>query len=353
MKKKMFLWFAEACMLFMFAACGKDARGGDAAQGDGVAQDKNSSADQDSGVMQESGSGVPEEAAVVYNWDNSKTDVQPKSGTFTEDWDKDGTEDSLNIETEEQEGSEIIKRLELNMSGSGVPYVLEDLYYYFIDIIPGDFDADSEPEILLLFDMRYAGANGCLGLRLLDLTDTGYVDLTEGFFTGFEYSVEVKAGENGSYVISRTGGEPMEINVDNVPESAIGMVTGFYSLDVLRDSEDVCFLKIKQYVAGEDMTDHVRDVVSIWEVRDGALQNLSEETTDLSEEATDFSMESLPVSMAEDMLSFASVYARPAMRERGSGTALPGGPSGRSDSGRRPVFFPGRSLLRMPVSCRI
>lgn len=282
MKKKVLLCFLEAFLLFALAACGKDVRGGDGAQ------------DERSGVMQESGSGqiqdqggqsqdeqdkdqdVPE-AAVVYNWDNSKTDAQPKSGTFTGDWDKDGTEDSLNIETEEQEGSEIIKKLELSLSGCAAPYVLEDLYYYFIDIIPGDFDADSKPEILLLFDMRYMGANGSLGLRLLDLTDTGYVDLTEDFFTGFEYSVEVKAGENGSYVISRTGGEPMEINVDNVPESADGMVTGFYFLDVLQGDDAAYYIRIKQYVAGEYMTDHEGDVVSIWKVRDGRLNCISEE----------------------------------------------------------------------------
>lgn len=316
MKKNVILLFLCACLALSLSACGQgtsDQEETDAWQTQGRDEQGQEEQDQNvqsSGDVTQSGSdgdsGNLSEAAVIYSWDNSKTDAQPKSGTFTGDWDKDGTEDSLNIETEEQEGSEIIKKLELNVSGCAAPYVLEDLNYYFIDIIPGDFDADSEPEILLLFDMRYAGANGCLGLRLLDLTDTGYVDLTEDFFTGFEYSVEVKAGENGSYTVSRTDGEPMEIRAGNVSESSIGMVTGFYSLDVLRDSEDVCFLEIKQYVAGEYMTDHVGDVVSIWEVRDGALQNLSEETTDLSEETTDLSMESLPVSIAEDMLSFVS-----------------------------------------------
>lgn len=135
-----------------------------------------------------------------------------------------------------------------------------------------------------MFDMRYAGANGVIGIQLLDFNGSEYVNaaedffhVAEGFFTGYEYSVEVKAGENGSYLISRSGGSRMSIQGSGISGSAIGMVTGAYFLEVL-EKDGINYIRIKQYVAGEDKTDHVGDVVGIVGLSDGGLTLLEEKT---------------------------------------------------------------------------
>ncbi|MBQ7943493.1 MAG: hypothetical protein IJ326_05455 [Lachnospiraceae bacterium] len=213
---------------------------------------------------------------VVYTWDNSVEDASAKHGMLVEDWNHDGKDDCLIIETEELEGSEVIKKFELTMSDCDSTYILEGLDYYFIDIISGNFDSDNDTEILLLFDTRYAGAEGCLGIQLLDFDGEKYANLVEDFFSGSKYTVKVKAGNNGGYLICKSNGEEVKIAKDYVYESAIGMVTGFYVLDVL-ENEGTNYIKIKQYVAGEDMTDHVGDMVSIWGIIDEKLTLVYEE----------------------------------------------------------------------------
>lgn len=85
------------------------------------------------------------------------------------------------------------------------------------------------------------------------------------------------AGENGSYLISRSGGSRMSIQKSGISESAIGMVTGAYFLEVL-EKDGINYIRIKQYVAGEDKTDHVGDVVCIVGLSDGGLTLLEEKT---------------------------------------------------------------------------
>ncbi len=217
-----------------------------------------------------------EKYEVVYTWDNSVEDASAKHGMLVEDWNHDGKDDCLIIETEELEGSEVIKKFELTMSDCDSTYILEGLDYYFIDIISGNFDSDNDTEILLLFDTRYAGAEGRLGIQLLDFDGEKYANLVGDFFSGSKYTVKIQAGNNGGYLICKSNGEEVKIAKDYVYESAIGMVTGFYVLDVL-ENEGNNYIKIKQYVAGEDMTDHVGDMVSIWGIIDEKLTLVYEE----------------------------------------------------------------------------
>lgn len=266
------------CLIFLLSACGVDEAYADNQTTD-IKEDVSYSDDIIDGSTESntesSAGGDVNEYSVVYNWNNADLDAKPRSGRLTDDWNGDGMEDVLTIEVTEQEGSEIIKKLELSMSGSDASYVIMDQYYYFIDIISGNFDSDADMEVLLVFDMRYAGGNGTIGIQLLDFNGSEYVNIADDFFTGYVYSVDVKDGENGSYLISRADGEEMIIKKDYIYESAIGAVTGFYFLDVL-EKDGVNYIRIKQYVAGEDMTDHVGDVVSIFGVSDGELTLLDE-----------------------------------------------------------------------------
>ncbi len=272
-----------AGLVFLLSACGTDGAdtgngetdvSGDVSDAGGGVDDSmenNSESNTENNTVNDTG-----EYSVVYSWDNADMDAKSKSGTIADDWNGDGIEDVLTIETVEQEGSEIIKKLELNMSDSDIPYVIQDQGYYFIDMIPGNFDSDENMEILFVFDMRYAGANGTLGIQLLDFNGSEYVNILEDdFFTGYEYSVKATAGENGSYLVSRAGGREMVIEKDYIRESPMGEVTGFYCLDVL-EKDGVTYIRVKQYVAGEDMTDHVGDVISLFEVSDGGLTLLDE-----------------------------------------------------------------------------
>lgn len=262
------------CLVFLLSACGTDAA---------VSEDTRSDPGEDVSDPEIVGDGGAESGAkgeegeylAVYYWNNADVDAKPRSGRIADDWNCDGEEDVLTIETKELEGSEIIKKLELSISGSSAPYVISEEDCYFIDIIPGNFDSDEEMEILLLFDMRYAGGNGTIGIQLLDFNGSEYVNAADGFFTGCEYSVDVRAGANGSYLISRTDGKEMSIAQSDIAESAIGMVTGAYFLEVL-EKDNIYYFRLRQYVAGEDMTDHVGDVVSMFGVSDGRLLLLEE-----------------------------------------------------------------------------
>ncbi len=137
-------------------------------------------------------------------------------------------------------------------------------------------DRDGEAEILLLFDMRYVGANGCCGLQLLDKTGLEYVNVVEGFFTGFDYTMEVQTGENSGYrIVSDKSGEEFFIKEENVYESAIAKVTGWYYLEILEGTEQD-YIRLRQYVAGDDMTDHAGDMVMVLSAGNDGLLLLDE-----------------------------------------------------------------------------
>lgn len=261
--RKTIIVFLYMCLALLFGACGT--------------KNKVNTIEDTSNVEGENtvNENNDNEYEVIYTWDNSESDAKSISGMLTADWNHDGTEDVINIETEEVEGSEIIKKFELSVSGCDVPYIIESQEYYFIDAISGNFDSDIDTEIVLLFDMRYAGGNGSLGIQLIDFNGTEYVNITDGFFSGYEYFVEVKSGNDGSYVISRAGGEKLTIDKDYVYESAMGTVTGFYSIEIL-ENDGVNYIRIRQYVAGEDMTDHVGDVICVFEVTNNGLTLLDE-----------------------------------------------------------------------------
>lgn len=213
---------------------------------------------------------------ILYSLDNASRATESKSGTFAGDWDGDGAEDMLTVKTGEREGSEIIQKLELTLSGCPVDYILEDADCDFIDILSGDFDGDEETEILLLFDMRYAGANGCCGLQLLDKAGSEYVNIAEGFFTGFDYTMEVQTGENSGYrIVNGKSGEEFFLKEENVYESAIATVTGWYYLEILEGTGQD-YIRLRQYAAGDDMTDHAGDLTTVLSAGDGGLILLDE-----------------------------------------------------------------------------
>lgn len=271
--KKILLMTVFCGIMLTLSACGKEAPNADTNQMEDMqAPDQRVQADE----MEDPADISYEALPITYSLDNSSRVMESKSGVFTGDWDNDGAEDTLTITTKEQEGSEMIQKLELALSGCPDTYSIENADCDFIDILTGDFDGDKEAEILLLFDMRYAGANGCCSLQLLDKTGSEYVNVAEGFFTGFYYTMEVQTGENSGYrIVNDKSGEEFFIKEENVNEFAITEVTGWYYLEILEGTEQD-YIRLRQYVAGEDMTDHVGDIVTILSARNGGLFILDE-----------------------------------------------------------------------------
>lgn len=271
--KKILLMTLFCGIMVTFSACGKESQNA----GENRMEDMQAPSQQVQADDMEDTADISYEALpITYSLDNSSRAMESKSGVFTGDWDNDGAEDTLTITTREQEGSEMIQKLELALSGSPDTYIIENADCDFIDILTGDFDGDEEAEILLLFDMRYAGANGCCGLQLLDKNGSEYVNVAEGFFTGFYYTMEVQTGENSGYrIVNDKSGEEFFIKEDNVNEFAIAEVTGWYYLEILEGTEQD-YIRLRQYVAGEDMTDHVGDIVTILSARNGALLMVDE-----------------------------------------------------------------------------
>lgn len=278
-KRSRILWTVLPCLglMLIFSACGSETQTEDAnvsqAESTRVSTVQEQESEAKVGEGSENGDAVSyDNLPVVYSVDNSDRTMESKSGTFTGDWDGDEAEDTLTIRTAEQEGSEMIEKLELALSGCTESYVIENADCDFIDIQTGDFDGDEEPEILLLFDMRYAGANGCCGLQLLDKTDSGYENVGEDFFTGFTYSMEVQEGEAGGYrVVSDQSKAEFLVEEENARESAIAEVTGWYALEIL-EGETQDYIRLKQYIAGEDMTDHVGDMVTVLSLENGEMK---------------------------------------------------------------------------------
>lgn len=209
--------------------------------------------------------------SVIYSYNHATGGINPLYGEQAGDWNADGVEDSLMIETEELEGTIYIKRIEINLSGSSSPYVLERLdNYSLLDIVPVNIDQDAETEVLILFDMDYNGANGCIGLQLLDYNDTIYENCAGGYFTGGKYSVI--SGSDGHLSIKGKLGKDMKI--EGIRESS-GTVTGAYAIEII-ENEKRCYLRLSQYIAGQFMTDHIGDVVGIYGFEEGSLQLMEE-----------------------------------------------------------------------------
>jgi len=274
--KKILLMVLFGGIMLTISACGNEAQDAGADQTENMQTPTKQVQEDNAGNTADIADISYEALPVAYSLDNSSRAIESKSGVFTGDWDNDGAEDTLTIETREQEGSEMIQKLELTLSGCSNAYIMEDADCDFIDILAGDFDRDEESEILLLFDMRYAGANGCCGLQLLDKTGLEYVNVVEGFFTGFDYTMEVQTGENSGYrIVSDQSGEEFFIKEENVYESAIAKVTGWYYLEILEGTEQD-YIRLKQYIAGDDMTDHVGDMVMVLSAGNNGLLMLDE-----------------------------------------------------------------------------
>ena len=163
-----------------------------------------------------------------------------KSGDLHDDWDGDGKQDSLSVKTTEEEGSSFIKSLKLNLSSSNQDYTMNDTGYVFINILACDLDQDEDSEILLVFDTRYAGANGACALVIFDQVDGTYTPITKDPFTG------------------------------DLPDTEKN-IAGMYSVELLEDSKGKNSLRVRQYVAGKFQTDHIGDIVSTYVIEDGKL----------------------------------------------------------------------------------
>ena len=248
----------------------------------GCSQEKDTSFSPGDVVMKGEGQTIETEVSdlsdlsVVYSKDFSKDDSHPETDEFSDDWNVDGIKDRLKIEAGEAEGSQSIKRFELEISGAKQPFILEQKSYDFVHIFQGDFDGDGEQEIGLLFDIRYNGANGGLGLYLLKQTDDIWKNvLGDEIFSGFSYRVSTDAQKGTYEITSEKNGQEYVLEKQSINESAIGEVTPFYGIEVLSGAEKD-YIRIRQYIAGEDMTDHVGDVVSVFCLEDGNVRLVEE-----------------------------------------------------------------------------
>lgn len=209
--------------------------------------------------------------AVIYSYNLATGRSNPLYGEQTGDWNADGIEDSLKIETEELEGTIYSKRAEIYFSGSSSPHVLEGLgNYSLLDIIPVNLDQDEEMEVLLLFDMAYNGANGCIGLQLLNYTGTRYENCAGGYFTGGKYCLSSESDGR----LSVKGKLGKDMNLEGIKESS-GTVTGAYAIEII-ENEKRCYLRLSQYIAGQFMVDHIGDVVGIYSFEKNSLQLIEE-----------------------------------------------------------------------------
>lgn len=212
-----------------------------------------------------------ESCEVIYSYNHAVGEKNPLYGNLTGDWNADGIEDSLVMETEELEGSIYIGRIEINFSGSSLPYVLEGVgNYSLLDIVPINLDQDADTEVLLLFDMDYNGANGCIGLQLLDYSGTVYENCAGGYFTGEKYSV-IPHSEGQLSVKGKLG---KDMILDGVTGFS-GTVTGAYAIEII-ENEKMYYLRLNQYIAGQFMVDHIGDVVGIYSFENGSLQLIQE-----------------------------------------------------------------------------
>lgn len=215
---------------------------------------------------------------VIFSYNLATNRTNPLYGEQTGDWNADGIEDSLRMETEELEGTIYIKKVEINLSGSSSPYVLERLdNYSLLDIVPVNLDQDAETEVLLLFDMDYNGANGCIGLQLLDYNGTIYENCAGGYFTGGKYSV-ISESDGGLLIKGKLG---KDMNLEGINESS-GTVTGAYAVEIV-ENENGCYLRLSQYIAGQFMVDHIGDVVGIYGFENRSLQLMEEKVNATAE----------------------------------------------------------------------
>ncbi len=109
-------------------------------------------------------------------------------------------------------------------------------------------------------------------LQLLDHNGKEYENRAGGFFTGGKYTV---AAENdGELTVKGKSGNIMRLDVTG--ESS-GTVTGTYAIEIM-ENDGVGYLRVKQYIAGEFMTDHIGDVVGVYGL-EGETLTLLEEIT--------------------------------------------------------------------------
>ncbi len=124
--KKILLTALFGGMMLTISACGKEVQDAGADQTENMQTPTKQVQEDNTGNTADIADISYEALPVAYSLDNSSRAMESKSGVFTGDWDNDGAEDTLTIETKEQEGSEMIQKLELMLSGCSNAYTFEN-----------------------------------------------------------------------------------------------------------------------------------------------------------------------------------------------------------------------------------
>ncbi len=194
---------------------------------------------------------------------------------LSDDWNEDGQEDTLELCWREMEGSIYVTDLQLQISGTEEPCVVQlDREFPLVDIQNGDLDGDGEQEIVMVFDALGNGANGAYGLILLDHRGKEWISVTgEEVFPGFTYQVTYEETTSSYVVTGEESGKEYRLRWDEElqdPANADGRVTMFYNWTVVNGTEQD-YLELWQYVAGEFTMDHVGDMVTMLSLQDGTI----------------------------------------------------------------------------------
>jgi len=273
MKKtsKMGKWFLMMVLSLALTACGKSELTQTTVESDTVdiTESVETSASQPASETQPAIETQPETEEVIL-------DGGEPSQVLSGDWNEDGKEDTVELYWEELEGSIYVTCLQLQISGTQDPCVVQlDREYRLAEIQNGDLDGDGQQEIVIIFDALGNGANGAYGLILLDHIENEWISVTgKMVFSGFTYQVTYEES-TGSYLVTNAeSGKEYRLHWDEAlqdPANVSGRVTQFYNWTIVKGTEQD-YLELWQYVAGEFTMDHVGDMVTTIALQDGAIQ---------------------------------------------------------------------------------
>ena len=171
---------------------------------------------------------------IIDNADEWSKTLQA-DGSLVADLNGDSKDDTIQIEYDEKEGSQYIKKIEMVIEDSSNPFILSEYDASFEKLKLFDFDQDNKNELVIMFDTHGAGGQGTHDIYVLWL--------------------------NSDEIIAKQMNNP--ITEDLVDIESTWNIDGIYNIEKVEYKEDIKFL-VRQYIWGENgHADTIGDMVSI------------------------------------------------------------------------------------------
>ncbi len=123
----------------------------------------------------EKGKNIEDDIDLVSDKSEEWSKILVEDGRLIADFNQNGYDDYIQIEYKVKEGSQVISKFKLSISGIEEPFIIKDYDASFVNMEVINIDGDDSDEILLLFDTHGGGGQGTHDVYMVKMLDDAIV----------------------------------------------------------------------------------------------------------------------------------------------------------------------------------